>query len=106
MNRKVRPIKSSHQIKEQQINFLLISIKNFLYFKYKKAIELKEKQFPEAKKVFQGAKNSQDSLVKENKLLKEYIADIRQRYQQYQQQQQQEHGKGIIFRGLKKDMQK
>ena len=35
-------------------------------------------------------KNCYDSLVGENKQSKEYIANIRQRYQQHQQQPQQE----------------
>ena len=55
MNRKLRPTKSSYQIKEEQINFLLEDVEKSLE-KYKKAIELKDKQLTEAQKVLQGAK--------------------------------------------------
>ena len=55
MNRKLRPIKSSYQIKEEQINFLLEDVEKSLE-EYKKAIESKDKQLAEAKKVLQGAR--------------------------------------------------
>ena len=55
MNRKLRPTKSSYQIKEEQINFLLEDVEKSLE-EYKKAIKLKDKQLAEAKKVLQGAK--------------------------------------------------
>ena len=42
------------------------------------------------KKYLKEQKNSYDSLLKENKQLKEYIVNIKQRFKQYQQQQQQE----------------
>ena len=41
-------------------------------------------------KILKGAKASYDSLLKENKQLKEYIVNIKQRFKQYQQQQQQQ----------------
>ena len=53
MNRKLRPTKSTYQIKEEQVNFLLEDIEKNLE-EYKKAIEL-----------------SYDLLYKENKQLKE-----------------------------------
>ena len=40
------------------------------------------------KKVLKGAKNSYDLLVKENKQLKEYILNIKQKFRPNQQQQQ------------------
>ena len=42
------------------------------------------------KKQLKGTKNSYDSLLKENKQLREYIINIKQRFKQCQQQQQQE----------------
>ena len=54
MNRKLRPTKSSYQIKEEQINFLLENVEKFR--RVQKATELKDKQLAEAKKVLQGAK--------------------------------------------------
>ena len=51
MNRKLRPTKSSQQIKEEQINFLLEDVEKKLE-EYKKTIELKDKQLTVAKKYF------------------------------------------------------
>ena len=42
MNRKLRPTRSTWQIKEEQINFLLEDVEKKLE-EYKKAIELKDK---------------------------------------------------------------
>ena len=42
MNRKLRPTRSTQQIKEEQINFLLKDIQKNLE-EYRKAIELKDK---------------------------------------------------------------
>ena len=42
MNRKLRPTRSTWQIKEEQINFLLEDVEKMLE-EYKKAIELKDK---------------------------------------------------------------
>ena len=58
--------------------------------KYKTAIELKDKQFSDIKKNLQRAK-SYDAVIKENTELKQYIENIKQRYQIYQKQQQQEY---------------
>ena len=43
MNRKLRPTKSTQQIKEEQINFLLEDVEKKLK-EYKKAIEIKDRQ--------------------------------------------------------------
>ena len=51
MNRKLRPTKSSQQIKEEQINFLLEDVEKKLE-EYKKTTELKDKQLTVAKKYF------------------------------------------------------
>ena len=88
MNRKLRPTKSPYQIKEEQVNFLLEDIEKSLE-EYKKAVELRDNQLAEAKKLLKGAKKSYDLLVKENKQLKEYILNIKQKFEQCQQQQQQ-----------------
>ena len=42
----------------------------------------------DAKKILASAKNSYDKTVAENKELKAYIQNIKQRFQEYQQQQQ------------------
>ena len=63
MNREPRPTKSTYQIKEEQVNFLLEDIEKNLE-EYKKAIELKDKQLAEAKKILKGTKNNFDSLLK------------------------------------------
>ena len=55
MNRKLRPTKSTQQIKEEQINFLLEDVKNFLE-EYKKAIEIKDKWLSDIKKYSKGPK--------------------------------------------------
>ena len=49
MNRKLRPTKSTYQIKEEQVNFLLEDIEKNLE-EYKKARESRDKQLAEAKK--------------------------------------------------------
>ena len=50
---------------------------------YKKAIETRDKQLADANKILRNAKTSYDSIVRENKQLKEYIANIKQRLNQY-----------------------
>ena len=89
MNRKLRPTKSPYQIKEEQVNFLLEDIEKNLE-EYKKAVALRDNQLAETKKILKGAKNSYDLLGKENKQLKEYIFNIKQKFKRYQQQQQQQ----------------
>ena len=72
---------------EKQINFLLEDIEKNSE-EYKKAPDLKGKQLLEAKKILFSAKKSYDKTVAENKELKIYIENIKQRFAQYQQQQQ------------------
>ena len=57
MNRKLRPTRSTQQIKEEQINFLLEDIGKKLE-EYKKAIELKDKQLSDIKKNFKVLKKA------------------------------------------------
>ena len=87
MNRRLRPTKSTQQIKEEEINFLLEDLKKKIE-EYKKATELKDKQLSEIKKILQGAKKSYSTVVNENTELKKYVENIKQRFQQYQKQQQ------------------
>ena len=90
MNRRLRPTRSTQQIKEEQSNFLLEDIEKNLE-EYKKAIESRDKQLSDIEKILQGTKKSYDDVVKENIELKKYIENIKQRYQRYQKQQQQEY---------------
>ena len=48
MSRRIRPTKSSQQIKEEQINFLLEGVEKNLE-EYKKALELKDRQLSDVK---------------------------------------------------------
>ena len=96
MNRELRPTKPAYQIKEEQVNFLLEDIEKNLE-EYKKGIELRDNQLAEAKKKLKAAKNSYHSLLKENKQLKEYLVNLKQKFKQYQQQQQQEFLQEKIF---------
>ena len=88
MNRYKKQNRTTQQIKEEQINFLLEDVEKNLE-EYKRALVLKEKQLSDAKKILASAKNSYDKTVAENKELKGYIQNINQRFQNYQQQQQQ-----------------
>ena len=54
MNRRLRPTKSTRQIKEEQIHFLLEDVQKNLE-EYKKAIELKDKLLSDIKKNLQSA---------------------------------------------------
>ena len=90
MSRRLTSNKSSQQIKEEQINFLLEDFKKNLD-EYKKALELKVKQLSDIKKILQNAKISYNSVIRENQELKKFIENIKIRYQQYQQEQQQKY---------------
>ena len=46
MNRKLRPTRSNQQIKEKQINFLLEDVEKSSKEQRRKAIAIKDKQFP------------------------------------------------------------
>ena len=85
---KIRKLnRTSQQIKEEQNNFLLEDVEKNLE-EYKKALELRDKQLSDTKKILISARNSYDKTIAENKELKTYIQNIKQRFQQYQQQQQ------------------
>ena len=79
--------RTSQQIKEEQKNFLLGDVeKNF--GEYKKSLKLRDKQLSDTNKILISARNSYNKTVAENKELKTYIQNIKQRFQQYQQQQE------------------
>ena len=86
MSRRIRKNKTSQQIKEEQINFLLEDVEKNLD-ECKKAVELKDKQLSDAKKILITAKTSYDKVVAWNKELKTCIENIKQRFNNYQQQQ-------------------
>ena len=75
-------------MKEEQINFLLEDVERNLE-EYKKAIKIRDRQLADAKKILKNAKISYDSIIKENKQSKEYIANIKRRFNQYQQEEEQ-----------------
>ena len=62
MNRKLRPTKSTQQIKEEQINFLPEDVEKDLE-EYKKTTEFKDKQLSDIKKTLQGAKKKATTLL-------------------------------------------
>ena len=82
MSRRLRSNKSSQQIKEEQIHFLLKEVEENLD-EYKKALELKDKQLSDVKRILQNAKISYNSVIRGNQELKKYIENIKIRYQQY-----------------------
>ena len=73
------------QIKDDQINYLLGDPEKNLE-EYKFALEAKEKQLSDARKILLSAKQSYDTVVKENSDLKAYIEKLRQHFQQQQVQ--------------------
>ena len=73
MSRKsVKDFRSRQQIKDKQINYLLGGVEKYLE-EYKIALELKEKQLSDAKKILLSVKQSYDKKVAENRDLKAYI---------------------------------
>ena len=85
MSRRIRSNKTSQQIKEEQINFLLEDIEKNLD-EYKRALEIKDKQLSDVKRILQNARISYNKVVRENQKLKKYIENIKARYHQYKQQ--------------------
>ena len=57
MDRKLRPAKSTQQIKEDQTNFLLEEVEKNLE-EYNKTIDIKDRQLSDIKKILQSAKKS------------------------------------------------
>ena len=63
MNKRPRPLRCFYQIKEEQVNFLLEDIERNLE-EYKNAIEIRDKQLADTKKILKKAKISYNSVVK------------------------------------------
>ena len=78
MNRRTNS-KTSQKIKGEQINILLEEVEKNLD-EYKKALELRDKQLSDAKKVLLSAKKSYDKTVAENKELRAYIDTIKNKF--------------------------
>ena len=72
MNRKLTPIKSAQQIKDEQIVLMLGEIENNIE-KFKIALNEKDKQLVDLGKLVKTAKNKYQKVVKENKQLRKYI---------------------------------
>ena len=81
----LKDFRSRQQIKDDQINYLLGDLEKNLE-KYKFALEAKEKQLSDARKILLSAKQSYDNIVKENTHLKAYIEKLKQHFQQQQLQ--------------------
>ena len=75
--------RNQQKIKDEQINYLLGDIEKNLE-DYKDAIEIKEKQLAEAKRILVTAKQSFDKVSQENRDLKAYIENLKQHFQQQQ----------------------
>ena len=72
MNRKLTPIKSAQQIKDEQIVLMLGEIENNIE-KFKIALNEKDKQLVGLVKLLKTSKNKYQKVVKENKQLRKYI---------------------------------
>ena len=75
--------RNQQKIKDEQINYLLRDLEKNLE-DYKAAIEIKEKQLAEAKRIVVAAKQSFDKVAQENRDLKAYIENLKQHFQKQQ----------------------
>ena len=85
MNKKLKDFRSRQQVKDEQIKYLLADVEKILE-EYKLALESKEKQLSDAKKILLSAKQSYDKTVSENRELKAYIENLK-KHMQHQQVQ-------------------
>ena len=85
MSKKIKDFRARQQVKEEQISFLLYDVEKKLE-EYKIAIEIKDKQLSDAKKILVSAKQSYDKTAAENRELKAYIENLKQHMQQQQVQ--------------------
>ena len=76
--------RNQQKIKDEQINFLFRDLEKILE-QYREAVEIRDKQIADAKKILLSAKQSYDKLAQENKSLKEYLTKITLQNQQLQQ---------------------
>ena len=72
--------RNQQKIKNEQINYLLEYLEKKIE-DYKAAIEIKEKQLAEAKRILLTAKQSFDKVTQENRDLKAYIENLKQHFQ-------------------------
>ena len=85
MSKKIKDFRARQQVREEQINFLLSDVEKNLE-QYKIAIEIKDKQLSDAKKILVSPKQSYDKTAAENKELKAYIENLKQHLEQQQVQ--------------------
>ena len=76
----VKNFRNQQKIKDEQINFLLGDLEKNLE-DYRQALEIKEKQLSEAKRILVSAKQSFDKVSQENRDLKAYIENLKQHFQ-------------------------
>ena len=81
----VKTFRSQQKLKDEQINYLLSDLEKSLE-QYREAVELRDKQIADAKKILLSAKQSYDKLSQENIKLKEYVVKAQQENQLRQQQ--------------------
>ena len=79
--------RNQQKIKDKQINFLLGDLEKNLE-DYRQALEIKEKQLTDAKRILISAKQSFDKIANENRDLKAYIENLKQHFQRENQKQQ------------------
>ena len=75
----VKYFRNQQRIKDEQINLLLGDLEKNLE-QYREALENREKQLEEAKRILVAAKKSFDKLNQENSDLKAYIAQIKNQF--------------------------
>ena len=81
----IKDLRSRKQIKDEQINYLLADVEKNLE-EYKIALDTKEKQLSDTKKILISAKQGYNKIVAENRDLKAYIENLKQHFQQQQAQ--------------------
>ena len=81
---KLTDFRNQQKLKDEQINYLLGDLEKSLE-DYKQALEVREKQLLEAKKILLSAKESFDKLVADNRDLKAYVQNLKQQFQSEQQ---------------------
>ena len=80
-----KTFRGQQKLKDEQINYLLSDLEKSLE-QYREAVELRDKQIADAKKILLSAKQSHDKLSQENIKLKEYVIKVQQENQLRQQQ--------------------
>ena len=83
----VKNFRNQQKIQDEQINFLLGDLERNLG-DYRQALETKEKQLLEAKRILVSAKQSFDKVLQENRDLKAYIENLKQHFLRESQKQQ------------------